>query len=130
MLSTYGDAARAFNVSLPSAVVRTEAFPGFFTLYGQDWHLVVFCHWWLFYLDSLIVDGDSLDDFGTGSVVDSLIGREAIRFEYATARPDVAVLQFGDGVGLAMETDSDYEPWSLYTSRGAFTAALSDFRQT
>ncbi len=61
------------------------------------------------------------------SAIESMAGRIAAKFGYAAGRPDVALLAFEDGTALGMETDSDYEPWSLYTPEGSFIAALSDF---
>ncbi|MGW6694912.1 hypothetical protein ACWF62_14190 [Rhodococcus sp. NPDC054953] len=128
MLSTYDDAARALNAVLPSQIVRAESAPGFFTLFGPDWHVVVFCRWWLAFPDGFIVDGDSLDAKSAATVVDSMLGRTVDRFAYAADRPEVAQIAFEDGEVLGIETDSDYEPWSLHTPLGSFTAALSDFR--
>lgn len=57
-----------------------------------------------------------------------LAGRILVCFGYADGRPEVALLSFADGVTLGVETDSDYEPWSVSTPQGSFVAALSDFR--
>ncbi|MFD1811766.1 hypothetical protein [Rhodococcus gannanensis] len=128
MLSSYDDAARALNASLPGEVLRVEASPGFFTLFSSDWHVIVFCRWWLSYPDARVVDGDSSVESSAAEVIGSMAGRIAATFGYAPDHPEVALLAFADGTVLAMETDSDYEPWSLYTPQGSFTAALSDFR--
>ena len=116
LLSTYADAAEALNASLPGEVFRVDASPGFFTLFGSDRRVIVFCHWWLSHPHEHVV-GDSSDESSVDSAIDSMAGRIAARLGYAAGRPDVALLAFEDGAVLGMETDSDYEPWSCTPQR-------------
>ncbi|MFI6433248.1 hypothetical protein [Rhodococcus oryzae] len=127
MISSYSEAAEALARQLPSEITRVESSPGVFTIFGESWHLVVFCRWWFTQADALVIDGDGLDSGDAESIVDSLNGRRVVGFGYDTPRPAVARLDFADGSVLSFETDSDYEPWTLVTAAGSFIAALSDF---
>lgn len=59
--------------------------------------------------------------------IESLRSRTAVSFSYDAARPEFALLEFADGSILRIESDSDYDPWTLVTPDGWFTAAQSDF---
>lgn len=72
--STYADAAEALNASLPGEVLRVDASPGFFTLFGSDWRVIVFCHWWLSHPHEN-VDGDSSDESSVDSAIESMAGQ-------------------------------------------------------
>lgn len=123
-------AAATLNRHLPSRIAEISHHPGYFTLHGDDWMVVVFCHWWINRAVGVQLDSARATESARRRAVDRLVGKSVTTMSFDLRFPDVVHLELDDGDSLSFHTDSDFEPWMVVVGDAVFTASRRDFRAT